>query len=356
MRPPLLAEIAGAFRPNVLTCVLLTLLAALPLFWMSEYSILEQPNGDARIFVSYGRGVLEVTRHRVDGQLGPTAVDVSWVPLVCALAVFYVTARSVASAAEYLAAGRASPLRWLAAGIALTIVAAFVVASVWSRVYWGYVFRRPLVAASIAGLEFAEVVTSVTCERQEGTYSCSPNPARSLEDEIDYCARDPYECLSGRIPSALSKAGKLPQPGRKLSPGELAALADVLRRTDRLAAEGSGYSGNAILGGVVALGLSRAGRPVLAFGLRGTQVANDHYPYYEALITLADAEPRILRFRTIFHDIAGIEGFEWRQMFGWALAVGLPAAAPFALVLSVLVGRRRARYPVRRIETRIEPT
>jgi hypothetical protein len=306
--------------------------------------------------VAYARGLLEITQHRVDGQLSPTEVDVRWLPLLFVLVVLYVTASALASAAEYLAAGRVSPLLWLTTGIALTILAAFVVASVWSRVYWGYAFRRPAVAASIAGLELAEAVTSVTCERHEGTYSCSPNPARSLEDEIDYCARDPYECLSGRIPSALSEAGMLPQRGRELSPGELAAIAGVLGRTGRLAAEESGYTGNATLGGVVALGLSRSGRPVLAFGLEGTQVANDHYPYYEALISLADPGPRILRFRTIFHDIAGIEGFEWRQMFGSAIAVGLPAATPFALVLSVLVGRRRARYPVRRIETRVEST
>jgi len=356
MRPSLLSGVGHALRPDTLTLVLLTLLAVLPLFWMAEYSILEKPNGDAQIVVSYARGLLEITQDRVDGQLGPTEVDVRWLPFLCALMVLYVTARSLASAAEYLAAGRVSPLLWLATGIALTTLAAFVVASVWSRVYWGYAFRRPAVAASVAGLELAEAVTSVTCERHEGTYSCSPNPARSLEDEIDYCSRDPYECLSGRIPSALSEAGKAPQLARELSPGELASLAGILGRTSRLAPEDSGYSGNAILSGVAALGFSSAGGPVLAIGLEGTQVANDHYPYYEALISLADPEPRILRFRTIFHDIAGIEGLEWRQMFGPAIAVGLPAATPFALVLSVLVGRRRARYPVRRSETRVEPT
>ncbi len=49
--------------------------------------------------------------------------------------------------------------------------------------------------------------------------------------------------------------------------------------------------------------------------LKGGEVSNDHYPYYEFLFSDTDGQIRLLKEQRIYTDIAGIEGLEFANVF-----------------------------------------
>jgi hypothetical protein len=67
----------------------------------------------------------------------------------------------------------------------------------------------------------------------------------------------------------------------------------------------------------VAEGWDASGARLVFIGMRGAQVSNDHYPYYELLFR----EPvpgdglHLVSSQRFFFDVAGLEGFEWTQLW-----------------------------------------
>ena len=54
--------------------------------------------------------------------------------------------------------------------------------------------------------------------------------------------------------------------------------------------------------------MGQDGRPLLFLGVRGRQVSNDHYPYYEFLFATNSpgAPPTLLSSQRFYYDVAGI--------------------------------------------------
>lgn len=346
MRWQLLARLATAFRPTALTLLLFGLLVVLGATWSCRVSGQLDPDGTIRSETDIGHGLFRVTTTRVEGRISSRSIERREFEALLVLCALFGLARALAAALAGATRGLLSPTRWLTLSIAVTLALAALGAAVWSRSYWGYAFHRPPLSASIDGLAAVDAVSSIRCERAADRYRCGPRPDRSLAELVSYCRKYAYECLGGRIATALTDAGLIEKRTAELAAEELRTIERQLAEPFVLAPVEVGYTGNDRLSGVAARGRTAAGRPVLALGLAGGPVANDHHPYYELLLALDGERPGRLRSRTFFWDVAGIEGFEWPAAFVVSSVVGLSFACPTALVAAALAGhvkRRRSR-------------
>jgi hypothetical protein len=80
--------------------------------------------------------------------------------------------------------------------------------------------------------------------------------------------------------------------------------------------------------------LDDVGRRALVVGLRGQQVSNDHYPYYEASYRWDGSGWELDRAQRYFYDIAGIEGFEAPALAAVFTILTFAAACGVAIVYS----------------------
>ena len=135
-----------------------------------------------------------------------------------------------------------------------------------------------------------------------------------------------YYVLEGRILRALKDRQALPAEPSVMPAGRLEGLYQALEATGRLEDGETGYANAKRLSGIVVEALGQDGRPLLFVGVRGGEVSNDHYPYYEFLFTTDSpgALPKLLSSQRFYYDVAGIEGAEW--------PVFLPVFAFFSLI------------------------
>jgi hypothetical protein len=259
--------------------------------------------------------------------------------LLCTYPVARVTGYGIERAVQ-----QTVPLtRWLLLGTAATLLLAFVTSAVWSRCYWGYFFTRPSTAEAVRGLAAVHGISVVECDLSTVRPQCSLSSERSVTEAITSCRKDPYYCLKGRIAVGSADAGLLPPNPSPITNDTLRQVEAAFADRSLLVPSDDGYDGNRGLGGIVATGQSLDGEPVIAVGFSGGQVSNDHHPYYELRLSVAEHAVHVLRRSVFFFDVAGVEGLEWRQAFIGGSILGLTAWVPIGLATGIAVGHRRRR-------------
>lgn len=223
-------------------------------------------------------------------------------------------------------------------------------AAIWiNREMWGYYVSRPAVDRRIVETRQIETITRVETDfdaRGRVTfYDAQVSHVNTYnQHRLD---EEDYYVLDGRVLRALKDRQALPVNSPGIPTGRLESLYQSLCDTGRLEEGEVGYPDAKKLSGIVVEAAGRDGRPLLFVGVRGREVSNDHYPYYEFLFTSDSlgASLKLLSFQRFYYDVAGIEGLEWTTFFSLFAFVGLVPTIPVQGFL-LLRGRRRWTYPV----------
>lgn len=212
-------------------------------------------------------------------------------------------------------------------GVFGTLLLPFV-AAVWiNHEMWGYFVSRPDVDRRIVDARRIDTVTRVeTTSDARGRPVFTGGPIGEVDSYIQVRPEGgDYYVLAGRVLRDLKGRQVLPANTRTLSADRLASLYQLLEDTGRLEDGETGYPNAKQLSGIVVESVGRDGHPLLFVGVRGCEVSNDHYPYYEFLFT-GDSlgEPlKLLSVNRFYYDIAGLEGAEWPGFFLVFAFIGL---------------------------------
>lgn len=281
-------------------------------------------------------------------------VIVHWPVLGANVAVMAVLALAFALLVPGLT-GLRRPDRVFLVAVLVFVGATFLCSIGLSRVYWGYFFVRPPPLRAIHELQSVEQILPLDIDF-DGDYESRPGwspqflPITTTYDvpaALKRLQKDSY-CLSERLLSALDARGLLsrdaPRPVPEGTAGtslDLVALRDVIKASGWLV-EGSGsYDGGDRLFGLVIDGTRRSGERTLVLGVRGLQVANDHYPYHEFEFRVTPSGGMELRDAQRFYfDVAGIEGLEWYVAWTLLTAAGL---IPWLVIVTLALSIRRWR-------------
>ncbi len=256
-----------------------------------------------------------------------------------------------ASYAMAIALGRFAKDRCLpgiGARMAITIVIAIAVGfggAAWtSKSIWNYAFDRP---ARLLGPSQVGIIESLTpLATKDGRFE--------IDRDYDIATKakgDPseggYYNLDQRFLMMLDGAGKLPSARNTLNAEKLTRYRDALNRCGVLVPSSPGYDSAKSLRGICSEFNDGHGSDLVFFGLRGGQVSNDHYPYYEILFDrTAGGDLKLIESQMFYFDVAGMEGMEWQGFFLIYALLGVPASLVLLGGLEYYLARRSASRKV----------
>jgi len=215
------------------------------------------------------------------------------------------------------------------------------IAAIWiNHEMWGYYVNRPAVDRRLIDSRQIESVTRLepaSDSRGRRTFSGSPIADVSYFIQESQLEGD-YYVLEGRGLRELMGRHALPEAGRTIPDSRLQTLYNVLDKTGHLEEGEPGYPNAKELGGIAIQGTGHDGQRILFVAVRGREVSNDHYPFYEFLFEeiSADGPLKLLSFQRFYYDVAGVEGMEWPAFFMTFAFLGL---SPTILVQGVFFWR-----------------
>lgn len=335
-------------RPTfLLLLVFVVLLLFQMIFFSSHTGWSSSDDPRMHIRTTYGAGA-PVT---IESDETTRTVDIGWIVLMCNLGVCYLLAGLMSRTVEWLTLLRRPGLAYFSVSLVICLIA-FTASIIISRSYWGYYLARPGLPSAVDEIASVNAAVYVTIDNadtptpQVSTVVISPGHFKRVRVDA---VRDPYYFLEDRIILHLEENNLAPvsvEVGtEEVGDGsdaeaslDLSELPALITASGLLAASDPGYRGSSTLEGNVVDGLDVSGRRVLFAGLKGRQVSNDHYPYYEMVFRDTGQENRLsfVEGHRFFFDVAGIEGMEWYGvMFGFSL-VGLLLGLPvFTLAAAV---------------------
>jgi hypothetical protein len=243
--------------------------------------------------------------------------------------------------------GSSRAVRWLAfsLGATGTLVLPFL-AAIWANnEEWGYYVARPVVDWRIVDVRQVETVTRVeTSSDPRGNSIFSGVPVEEVDRFIQDGPEGDYYVLEGRVLRALKDRHVLQAELPVMRTGRLRGLYQVLDETGLLEKGEPGYTTAKELSGMVVEALGRDDRSLVFVGVRGGQVSNDHYPYYEFLFTtdLPDGQLKLLSSQRFYFDVAGSEGLERPFWLPYLTIASLMPTLPIQGLI-VWLSRRRSR-------------
>ncbi|MGD1911182.1 MAG: hypothetical protein ACFB2X_10080 [Rivularia sp. (in: cyanobacteria)] len=240
-----------------------------------------------------------------------------------------------------------------------------------SKSYWGYYFNPPGLPKQVEQWSKIRSITPVSSiKRNDGSRIFKINTSNSCIKEIQSgsvnretgCYREQCDteyCNYNRILLSVNEKGKLPKKTPYISLDKLNNLYNYLESTELLYKGEPGYNGELIsdsashdlysisdgksLKGIVVEAEDKNQQSLLFIAVKGGQVSNDHYPYYEFLFEFPknNSTPQLIANNRFFFDIAGFEGIlEWQYIWIFFIVIGLI----FSIPITFLLIRMKARY------------
>ena len=245
------------------------------------------------------------------------------------------------------ATGFRRPARAYSCAAAIVLALALLAGIGLSKSYWGYFLFRPPPLAEIADVQGLPVVAAVaTPEDAHAESDFVVCPSDSPAKRLVYAQRNPYDAPEGRLLLELNRRGQLPA-AFATSLSHLPPLLPLARRTGLIVPAEPGYDGDRQLGGYVVDAVDSSGARLVFLAICGSQISNDHYPYYEMLFTAppGSSDWRFVRGQRFFFDIAGIEGAEWYVMGLGFWLMGMPIVF---IAMTVVMGVGRGIAQIRK--------
>jgi hypothetical protein len=325
-------KILQVLRPSPLTWLFLILLL-LAQFLFCTRTLLNEPRQSTPqygighpIEISYSDGVRQDIR-------------IHWIILIANLTLsYFFSALSVALVKRATGLQNALPLY---GGAALAVISlAFFVSIAFSRIHWGYAFRRPPVLQELKEVtEVGSIIPVATEQTAMGKYRFVIDPRASIDETLAYARQHPTDNYLVRMLLHLDEKHLLPEE-MATSLGPYVDLYDRLPETGLLARAQDGYTSAGLLRGFIVEARDRSSSQLVFLSATGGQVSNDHYPRYE-MVFERDSRSGQLTFingQRYFFDVAGIEGMTWAAVWLSVSFIGVVVV----LTLITLTGWRYA--------------
>lgn len=215
---------------------------------------------------------------------------------------------------------------------------------------WGYAFRRPSIFPEVKATASINNLAGVSTQGNYGTEGvvCA---AISL-DKLRAQKSQPYYNHFSRFFLALPNSQEHTEPiWHQMGNPNVAALASFKQTFDQVLldewfidfGESNYRSEWGLLGYVIDI-TTQEGQDYLYLAVKGREVSNDHYPFYEFLFT-KDLESITLQRRAkYYYDIAGAEGAEYSTLvppISALLAVGLLVLFALHILIFRMLARNR---------------
>lgn len=212
-----------------------------------------------------------------------------------------------------------------------------------SKAYWGYWFQRPGILSELDSLTTVEQVIPVV---KSDVISTEFKVDANYSKKDAYLATD-YYFLDERHWVTLVDKGLLPNDfGFEQDLGIFKNFHQQLQTNRMLATLTAGYESEAeTMQGVITVGTANNGAQLALVSLKGGQVSNDHYPYYEMVFHIDPSNSTLtfVRGQRFFYDIAGMEGAEWQSIWLIFLIFALCLVLPM-LTLGLFIREKRQSY------------
>jgi hypothetical protein len=221
-------------------------------------------------------------------------------------------------------------------GLAIPLLA-LLAGALAGRAIWGHWFSPPSSESTVRALSnldtFSSIWSDSSASGAEALRSAGRN-ANHIAGEVPYA----------RVPAALIAAGMQPASSAPVSAHLLPDVIAALREAGELREGAVGYPNATDLHGHLAVGRSSSGETVVVAALVGGEASNDHYPYYEVVLSEGPNQSlTIRRLRFYWYDVAGLEGIaHWLAAIAAAVVLGaLWVLVGMGLVLAGWLRRRR---------------
>lgn len=278
-----------------------------------------------------------------------TYVEIKWGPLFLNLGLCYILA-TVFSKINKIIKIRRPTLVYVLATFCICLIAFIASIIIWKNM-WGYYLHRPKVIRSLNDiLEVKAVIPVKTGTGTSGERNIIVDAEYQIPKDLSQ-GRDDYYCLQERVLIFLSDNNLLPE-NLTLDLADLTELHSLIAQTGILIEADEGYDDSDLLRGIVVDGLDEKGERLVIAGVRGRQVSNDHFPYYEIAFKGKQRDDLVfISGQHFFYDVAGLEGVEWEAFFIYFSLFSVPAGLvgfTVILILWRLIQYCYGRYSARR--------
>ena len=240
------------------------------------------------------------------------STQIHWPLLVLQLAAIYLASNRIAIDLVRITRLR-QPATTYGIVAAILVTLSFLGAISISKSYWGYWISPPKLLPQASLIAAVNAVAAFKTELDaSGKPVVVADPSYSLEALLDAGRKSGDDSFEERILVALDDRKLLPN-SFSTNMAILPELSRLVSSTGVLVKSTAGYDSSAQLNGTAVEATDKDGNRYLLLGLRGGQLSNDHYPYYELFFQ----EDRATQFWSLIHhqhyfyDAAGLEGFEW---------------------------------------------
>ncbi|MFC1762663.1 hypothetical protein ACFL6U_11355 [Planctomycetota bacterium] len=322
-------------RPQWLTIILFALMMAGAMYFFNYNMGTYHADGKDEESKLIGIGpCLEVTKIEVDNQQVDQYMVVHWGNLFLNISICYAIALMITRVVGKYQRG-------LLVVIALALCLAFIGALIWSKCVWGYCLLRPRLDKRILACDKILTITAVSTQvTSDGSMSFIVDPDYPVVEKAQGKG-ERYYWLESRVLIALNKRGKLPDSPDHLETTSLRNLYGTLNDTGLLIDGAQEYDEAKLLRGIVIEALGKNQQRYTFIGVRGGQISNDHYPYYEFLFEPGELTGKLKQLSHIqyFYDVAGLEWLEWYGAFFYLSAITLILSLSIAVPIFPVVRR-----------------
>ncbi len=240
-----------------------------------------------------------------------------------------------------------------------TVAVGFLASIFISKAYWGYYFNPPGLPEQVEQFEKIRSITPVSSIKRnddsrifkiDTSESCIKEIQSDIANRETGCYREQCDtayCNYNRILLSQKQKGKLPKKTPYISLEKLNNLYNYLESTQLLHKGESGYNGELItdaanndlysisdgksLKGIVVEAENNNQQSLLFIAVKGGQVSNDYYPYYEFLFESPNQKstPVLIANNRFFFEIAGLEGILiWQHIWIAFIIIGFLISIP----------------------------
>lgn len=210
--------------------------------------------------------------------------------------------------------------------IAIIEISSLFTGLILNKNYWGYAQKRPSVFKEI---KKAEIVTSIANISNIDSTGIRPfYIKKDTTKTLDclYGRKNSYYGLTDRIFMVFQD--RVPRTGQlydfpeiynnhQTKPVEsvLPILTEQIKKSDLIKKGRFRENNLKQLNGFLTEFITTDSIVYVFACLKGREVSNDHYPYYEFLFSGTTGQNRLLKEQRIYTDVAGIEGIEFATIF-----------------------------------------